>query len=82
MTWNFTVGRQLIWLVALPIICVGTFGAASAHDIQTLLLFRMIQAFGSAPGLSVLVPGIIADIYSLEERGTAMGIFFSVRTSG
>ena len=81
MTCNLTVGRRPIWLIALPILCVGSFGVASAHDVPTLLLFRMIQAFGAAPGLSV-GPGIIADIYSLEERGTAMGIFFSVRTSG
>ncbi|KAF5367308.1 hypothetical protein D9757_010094 [Collybiopsis confluens] len=39
------------------------------------MLWRFVQTFGGSPGLSVGA-GVIGDIYRLEERGTAMGIFF------
>ena len=42
------------------------------------MVWRFVQAFGASPGLTVGA-GVIGDIYALEERGTAMGIFFSVR---
>jgi MFS family permease len=42
------------------------------------LSWRFIQAIGASPGLSVGA-GVIGDIYKLEERGQAMGIFISVR---
>lgn len=71
-------GRRPIWLASLPILCAGSLGVAVAYDVPTLLLFRIIQAFGAAPGLSV-GSGTIADIYRLEERGAAMGLFFCVR---
>lgn len=44
-----------------------------------LLFWRFWQSFGASPGLAVGA-GVVGDIYKLEERGTAMGIFFSVRS--
>jgi len=41
------------------------------------MVFRFIQALGSAPGLTVGA-GAVGDIYRLEERGQAMGFFFAV----
>lgn len=41
------------------------------------MVFRVIQAFGSSVGMTVGT-GVIADIYRLEERGTAMGVFLAV----
>lgn len=41
------------------------------------MVFRFVQAFGSSPGISVGA-GVVGDIYKLEERGMAMGIFFVV----
>ena len=48
-----------------------------ATDIPSLLFFRFLQGLGAAPGL-VLGPGVIGDIYKLEERGRALSVFFSV----
>ena len=45
--------------------------------MPALLLWRVFQAFGASSGLS-LGMGVIGDIYRLEERGTASGVFFSV----
>jgi len=44
------------------------------------MVWRFLQSFGSAGGLSVGT-AVIGDIYRLEERGTAMGIFFAVSVS-
>jgi MFS family permease len=41
------------------------------------MIWRFLQAFGASAGLSV-GSGVIADIYKLEERGTAMGVFYGV----
>lgn len=42
-----------------------------------LLVWRFIQALGVAPGITIGA-GVIGDIYKLEERGAAMGIYFGV----
>jgi MFS family permease len=44
------------------------------------MVWRFIQALGASPGLAV-GSGVIGDIYKLEERGQALGIFFAVRLS-
>jgi MFS family permease len=48
-----------------------------ATQIPSLLFFRFFQGLGAAPGL-VLGPGVIGDIYKLEERGRALSVFLSV----
>lgn len=48
-----------------------------ATRIPSMLFFRFLQGLGAAPGL-VLGPGVIGDIYKLEERGRAMSVFLSV----
>ena len=48
-----------------------------ATQIPSLLFFRFLQGLGAAPGL-VLGPGVIGDIYKIEERGRAMSVFLSV----
>jgi MFS family permease len=56
---------------------MGSLGVALARNIQQLLLFRVVQAFGGGGGMSIGA-GVISDIYRLEQRGTAMGVFFAV----
>lgn len=51
-----------------------------SRDVPELLVGRCIQAFGVSGGYS-LGGSVIADIYKLEERGTAMGIFYGVGTA-
>ena len=62
----------------MPLLFLGSLGVASSRTISQLLLWRFIQSIGASPGLSVGA-GVIGDIYKLEERGQAMGIFISVR---
>lgn len=41
------------------------------------MVFRILQAIGSSSGFSAGM-GVIGDVFALEERGTATGIFFAV----
>ncbi|RXW15013.1 hypothetical protein EST38_g10836 [Candolleomyces aberdarensis] len=69
-------GRRPVYCYLLPISVVGSVGVAVAASIPQLLFWRFFQAFGVSSGLSVGA-GVIGDIYNLEERGTAIGIFFA-----
>lgn len=70
-------GRRPIYLASLTLQCIGSFGVASVRTVPQLLTWRMLQAFGASSGGSVGL-GVISDIYEIEERGTASGIFFAV----
>lgn len=76
--FSCTDGRKPIYLLTLAVQCIGSVGVASAWNVPTLLAWRIVQAFGSSSGLSVGM-GVIGDIYKIEERGTASGVFFAVR---
>ncbi|TFK50048.1 MFS general substrate transporter [Heliocybe sulcata] len=69
-------GRRPIFLYSLPILCLASLGAAFARSVPELIVWRVLQAFGASAGMSVGA-GVIGDIYKLEERGTAMGVFFA-----
>ncbi|TFY79438.1 hypothetical protein EWM64_g4574 [Hericium alpestre] len=73
-------GRRPIYLLSLPILAIGSVGVTFAGTITALLAWRFVQAFGAGSGLSVGA-GVIGDIYRLEERGYAMGIFWTVRSA-
>ncbi|KAK7040299.1 hypothetical protein VNI00_009767 [Paramarasmius palmivorus] len=69
-------GRRPIYLFGLPLLCIGSAGVAWSRSIGELMVWRFIQTLGVSFGISVGA-GVIGDIYRLEERGTAMGIFFA-----
>lgn len=71
-------GRRPVYLAAFPILILGSLGVARSRSITELYAWRIVQAFGSGVGFSVGA-GVIGDIYKLEERGKAMGIFTAVR---
>ncbi|KIM49869.1 hypothetical protein M413DRAFT_117879 [Hebeloma cylindrosporum] len=68
-------GRKPIYLVGTPLLFVGSVGVAASNTIVQLMVWRFVQALGASPGLAV-GSGVIGDIYKLEERGQALGIFF------
>lgn len=70
-------GRRPVYLWSLPVFVFGALGVSMATQIPSLLFFRFFQGLGAAPGL-VLGPGVIGDIYKLEERGRALSVFLSV----
>ncbi|KAL1742648.1 major facilitator superfamily domain-containing protein [Schizophyllum fasciatum] len=77
-TWY---GRRPVYLVGLPFLVVGSFGVAWSRTVPELFGWRILQAFGASPGFSV-GSGVIGDIYKLEERGLAMGVFIGAALIG
>ncbi|KAF5325444.1 hypothetical protein D9619_010047 [Psilocybe cf. subviscida] len=74
-------GRRPVYIYTLPVLIFGSLGVATASTVPGLLVWSFVQAFGASPGL-VLGAGAIGDIYRLEERGRAMGIFFAATLLG
>ncbi|KAG1778315.1 major facilitator superfamily domain-containing protein [Suillus placidus] len=74
-------GRRSIYLWGMPFLCVGSCGVALSTSLHSLLFWRFVQTFGCAGGMS-LGAGVIGDIYILEERGTAIGVFFGATLLG
>ncbi|KAF8499332.1 major facilitator superfamily domain-containing protein [Hysterangium stoloniferum] len=68
-------GRRPVYLVSLPLTFIGALICAGARNVSELVVGRGLQAFGAACILPVGAT-VISDIYQLEERGTAMGVFF------
>lgn len=67
-------------MVGTPLLVLGSFGVAWSRTVPELMVWRFVQAVGASPGLAV-GSGVVGDIYKLEERGKAMGIFFAVYPS-
>ncbi|KAJ7509483.1 MFS general substrate transporter [Mycena galericulata] len=80
-TYSSFYGRRLVYLFGLPLLCIGSLGVGTATKIPQLMFWRFVQALGSSGGMSV-GGGVIADIYKLTERGTAMGVFFAAALLG
>jgi MFS family permease len=70
-------GRQPIYRISFPLLCLGALLSSLCQNITQLAIGRAIQAFGAASILSV-GGATIGDIYRLEQRGTAMGIYSGV----
>jgi MFS family permease len=66
-----------MYLLGMPFLCAGSCGVAMSTSLRGLLFWRFVQTFGCSGGLP-LGAGVIGDIYKLEERGTAIGVFFGV----
>jgi MFS family permease len=75
-SYSTLYGRRPIYLASLPLITIGSIAVGRSQTVLQLMSSRVIQAIGASAGLS-LGAGVIGDIYKLEERGTAMGVFFA-----
>ncbi|KAG1884734.1 major facilitator superfamily domain-containing protein [Suillus subluteus] len=74
-------GRRSMYLWGMPFLCIGSCGVAMSTSLRSLLFWRFVQTFGCSGGIP-LGAGVIGDIYKLEERGTAIGIFFGATLFG
>ncbi|KZV62748.1 MFS general substrate transporter [Peniophora sp. CONT] len=77
-TYRAWYSRRPIFLAMLPILIVGSIAAAAARSVTTLVAWRIVRAFGASGGF-VVGAGAIVDVFPLEQRGRAIGIFYSVR---
>ncbi|KAG1819857.1 major facilitator superfamily domain-containing protein [Suillus subaureus] len=74
-------GRRSMYLWGMPFLCIGSCGVAMSTSLGSLLFWRFVQTFGCSGGIP-LGAGVIGDIYKLEERGTAIGVFFGATLFG
>ena len=67
-------GRQIVFLGTYTAFMAFNAGVAGADSIYSLLILRFFAAaFGSSPLTNA--GGVIADIFTANERGLAMSIF-------
>ncbi|KAF9261791.1 MFS general substrate transporter [Marasmius fiardii PR-910] len=69
-------GRRPVYLCGLPFLVAGSLGVATSRNIQELMAWRFLQTTGVSFPVTVGA-AVIGDIYKLEERGTAIGIFLA-----
>jgi EmrB/QacA subfamily drug resistance transporter len=70
-------GRRLIFTVAISLFLLGSILCGTASSINQLILYRAIQGLGAGGVMPVAIT-LMADIYTLEERGRMQGLFSAV----
>lgn len=71
-------GRKPIYILSLVFFVLGSLAVSMARSARTILIARAVQGFGMSSG-NALGLAVIGDIYKLEERGMATGVFNAVR---
>ncbi|KAF8848819.1 MFS general substrate transporter [Acephala macrosclerotiorum] len=67
-------GRQIVFIATYGVLTVLCAGAAGSQNIQTLIALRAFAgAFGSSPLTNA--GGVIADLFTAEQRGLATAFF-------
>ncbi|MEO2195923.1 MAG: MDR family MFS transporter [bacterium] len=70
-------GRRRFYLWSVGLFLVGSALSGAAQTMPQLILFRALQGFG-AGGLLPLGMSVLADLYTLEERGKMQGLLSGV----
>ncbi|PMD29589.1 MFS general substrate transporter [Hyaloscypha variabilis F] len=67
-------GRQIVFTTTYGVLTILCAGAAGSQNIQTLICLRAVAgAFGSSPLTNA--GGVIADLFTAEQRGIATAFF-------
>ena len=70
-----TVGRRTVYIVSLFLYIIFNVLSALASSIGMLIATRFLSS-GAAASVVAIGAGVIADIWDVNERGTAIGIFY------
>lgn len=68
------IGRQPVYFASYALFAVFNAAAVGSRNIQTLLVLRLLAGVSGAAPFAVS-GGTIADVFTVSERGLAMGIF-------
>ncbi|KAL8794142.1 MAG: hypothetical protein Q9195_003327 [Heterodermia aff. obscurata] len=74
-SFSETVGRRTIYLVSFALFLLWNILAAISTNIAMLVIFRLLGG-GAASSVQAVGAGTIADLWEVQERGKAMGIFY------
>jgi MFS family permease len=75
------LGRRRIYLWAVSTVGVASVGASLAPNLDVLVMFRVLQALSAASTLPAAM-GILTELYGVENRGRALGIWASANGLG
>ena len=67
-------GRKRLLLISIGGFVIASMLCGAAQSLPEIVLFRLLQGVSGA-ALSPLAQSIMLDMYSLEERGSAMAIY-------
>ncbi|KAK0121873.1 hypothetical protein ONS95_010152 [Cadophora gregata] len=76
-----TQGRRITFIGTFVVYLLANVGLAFSNSFASLMVFRGIQAAGSAATISIGA-GVIGDITTPRERGGLIGIFGGIRMMG
>jgi multidrug resistance protein len=76
-----TVGRRSVYIATFIVYLSANIGCALAPNFVALMVFRGLQAAGSAATIAIGA-GVIGDITESKERGGLIGIFGGLRMMG
>jgi hypothetical protein len=75
------VGRRRVYLWAVSMVGVASCGASLAPTLDVLVGFRVLQAMAAASTLPAAM-GILTELYGIESRGRALGLWASTNGLG
>ncbi|KAG2229090.1 hypothetical protein INT48_006262 [Thamnidium elegans] len=67
-------GRRAIYLLSTLLYVISTVGCALSYSVSLFIVLRSFQAIGASAAQAVGA-GTITDLYDINERGSAMGLF-------
>ncbi|KAL5331419.1 hypothetical protein ACEPPN_000949 [Leptodophora sp. 'Broadleaf-Isolate-01'] len=76
-----TQGRRITFICTFAVYLLANVGLGFSNSFAALMVFRGIQAAGSAATISVGA-GVIGDITTARERGGLIGVFGGIRMMG
>ncbi|KAI8091104.1 major facilitator superfamily domain-containing protein [Gilbertella persicaria] len=74
-------GRRVVLISTVFIYCCASIGLALTPNYAALLVFRMLQAFGSSSVIAIGA-GVLGDIADSERRGSYFGVYQIGQMSG
>ena len=74
-------GRRRIYLWAVSLVGVASVGASFAPNLDTLVVFRVLQALTAACTLPAAM-GILTTLYGIDNRGRALAIWAAANGFG
>ncbi|KAL9597588.1 MAG: hypothetical protein Q9219_005027 [cf. Caloplaca sp. 3 TL-2023] len=74
-SFSETVGRRTIYLVSFTLFIIWNILGALSTNIAMLIIMRLLGG-GAAASVQAVGAGTIADVWQVQERGSAMGIFY------
>ena len=67
-------GRRIVLTVSNCCFVSWMLACALAPNLASLIVFRLLSGLG-ASGSLCLGPGVVSDLFAIEERGLAMSMF-------